>query len=82
MLFEQQRRFSSTCLYGWISTLKDTFGFIEDFEHNSEIFFHFSELQSPLDSYYPGLPVSYHTGMRGKHLVLLLLIVYLIFTSV
>lgn len=53
-----------TYLYGWISTLKDTFGFIEDVDHSSEIFFHYSELHSPPDKYRQGLPVSYVAGIK------------------
>ena len=53
-------------MYGWIGTLKDSFGFIEDLNHNSEIFFHFSELKSSVESYYTGMPVSYNMGVKGK----------------
>uniref|UniRef100_F6YAH3 Cold shock domain-containing protein E1 n=1 Tax=Ciona intestinalis TaxID=7719 RepID=F6YAH3_CIOIN len=45
--------------YGWISTLKDTFGFIESLNHGSEIFFHYSEMQAPVDKYKAGCPVTY-----------------------
>ena len=63
----KQRPFlGRTSLYGWISTLKDTFGFIEDVEHNAEIFFHYSELQAPIEKYRTGLPVSYSLGIKGN----------------
>lgn len=52
--------------YGWISTLKDTFGFIEAFDHTSEIFFHFSELLSPLDTYKVSTPVCFIMGIKGE----------------
>ena len=51
--------------FGWISTLKDTFGFIEAFNHASEIFFHFSELLAPLESYKVAIPVSFVMGIKG-----------------
>lgn len=57
---------SNTCYYGWISTLKDTFGFIEDMEHNAEVFFHYSELQAPVEKYRTGLPVSYFKGVKDE----------------
>ena len=52
--------------FGWVSTLKDTFGFIEAFNHSSEIFFHFSELLAPLETYKIGTPVSFVMGIKGK----------------
>uniref|UniRef100_H2Z8A1 CSD domain-containing protein n=1 Tax=Ciona savignyi TaxID=51511 RepID=H2Z8A1_CIOSA len=42
--------------FGWISTLKDTFGFIESLDHGSEIFFHYSEMQAPIEKYKGWLP--------------------------
>jgi len=53
-------------MYGWIGTLKDSFGFIEDLNHNSEIFFHFSELKSSVESYHTGMPVSYNMGVKDE----------------
>nr|XP_002127595.1 cold shock domain-containing protein E1-like [Ciona intestinalis] len=52
--------------YGWISTLKDTFGFIESLNHGSEIFFHYSEMQAPVDKYKAGCPVTYVTGIKEE----------------
>ena len=50
---------------GWISTLKDTFGFIEACDHNSEIFFHYSEMQSSVDKYKTGTVIRYQLGVKG-----------------
>lgn len=56
---------------GWISTLKDTFGFIEACDHNSEIFFHYSEMQSSVDKYKTGTVIRYQLGVKdNKHCAL------------
>uniref|UniRef100_H2Z8A3 Uncharacterized protein n=2 Tax=Ciona savignyi TaxID=51511 RepID=H2Z8A3_CIOSA len=52
--------------FGWISTLKDTFGFIESLDHGSEIFFHYSEMQAPIEKYKGWLPCHLsHWNQRG-----------------
>ncbi|XP_077970092.1 cold shock domain-containing protein E1-like isoform X2 [Styela clava] len=49
---------------GWISTLKETFGFIETADHGSEIFFHFSELQDSPEKFNVNTPVVYIKGVK------------------
>lgn len=49
---------------GWISTLKETFGFIETSDHSSEIFFHFSELQDSPEKFNVNTPVVYTKGIK------------------
>lgn len=49
---------------GWISTLKETFGFIETADHTSEIFFHFSEFQDSQEKFNINTPVTYFKGLK------------------
>ncbi|XP_078475923.1 cold shock domain-containing protein E1 isoform X5 [Lampetra planeri] len=44
---------------GFIATLKDNFGFIENIQHNAEIFFHYSEYNGDVDLLEVGDAVEY-----------------------
>lgn len=54
---------------GWISTLKETFGFIETCDHTSEIFFHFSEFQDSPEKFNVNTPVVYVKGVKGMYTI-------------
>lgn len=58
-------------LLGWISTLKETFGFIETADHASEIFFHFSEFLNTQEKFNINTPVTYYRGVKGKLILII-----------
>lgn len=49
---------------GYIATLKDSFGFIETLNHDKEIFFHFSNVDSYISDLELGQEVEYTISMR------------------
>uniref|UniRef100_A0A8C9R624 Cold shock domain-containing protein E1 n=1 Tax=Scleropages formosus TaxID=113540 RepID=A0A8C9R624_SCLFO len=59
------RQVNTKRLLGFVATLKDNFGFIETANHDQEIFFHYSELCSDLDSLELGDTVEYNLS-KGK----------------
>ncbi|XP_076800145.1 cold shock domain-containing protein E1-like isoform X1 [Clavelina lepadiformis] len=61
---EENGQVDEEIMYGWMSTLKESFGFIEAFDHGSEIFFHYSELLAPLEMYKVGTPLQFVMGVK------------------
>ncbi|XP_051964570.1 cold shock domain-containing protein E1-like isoform X1 [Xyrauchen texanus] len=59
------RTVGSKRLLGYIATLKDNFGFIENANHDQEIFFHYSEVCGDVDNFDLGDTVEY-TLSKGK----------------
>ncbi|XP_021919018.1 cold shock domain-containing protein E1 isoform X2 [Zootermopsis nevadensis] len=51
---------------GFIAALKDGFGFIETIDHDSEVFFHFSNFEGEATSLELGVEVEYNLGTRGS----------------
>lgn len=51
---------------GYIAALKESFGFIENEEHNQDVFFHFSVFEGNPQSLEPGQEVEYGMVMKGS----------------
>ncbi|KAK8764712.1 hypothetical protein V5799_032693 [Amblyomma americanum] len=50
---------------GYIAALKESFGFIENEEHNQDVFFHFSVFEGNPQSLEPGQEVEYGMVLKG-----------------
>ncbi|XP_077530803.1 cold shock domain-containing Unr isoform X2 [Haemaphysalis longicornis] len=51
---------------GYIAALKESFGFIENEEHNQDVFFHFSVFEGNPQTLEPGQEVEYGMVMKGS----------------